>query len=140
MGKSRNFKSERLPPFVPIFHDELESTAYRTLSANAAKLLPYFKRICVKATRGKPDETTLFGFTYTEAGKYGFARRTFSRAVQELHKHGFIDIIKIGGLRGVGHSCSQYKLSKRWVTFGGIGWAIQVEKERKKELLKMANI
>jgi len=138
MGKSRRSKAERLPPFVPIFHDELESTAYRTLSANAAKLLPYFKRICVKATRGKPNEITLFGFTYTEALKYGFARRTFSRAVQELQKHGFIDVAEVGGLRGAGHSCSQYKLSKRWVTFGGIGWAIHAEKERKKAAEKMA--
>lgn len=140
MGKSRHSPKERLAPFVPIFHDELESTAYRTLSANAAKLLPYFKRICVKATRGKPNETTLFGFTYSEAVKYGFARRTFSRAVQDLHKHGFIDIAEVGGLRGAGHSCSQYKLSRRWVTFGGIDWAKQLEKDRKKEALKMANI
>ena len=130
MGKPRLSKKDRLPPFVPIFHDELESTAYRTLSANAAKLLPYFKRICVKATRGKPNETTLFGFTYAEAVKYGFARRTFSRAVQELQKHGFIEVAEVGGLRGAGHSCSQYKLSKRWVTFGGLGWAIQAEKGR----------
>jgi hypothetical protein len=138
MRKKQRPKGERLPPFVPIFHDELESTAYRKLSANAAKLLPYFKRICVKATRGKPNETTLFGFTYTEAVKYGFARRTFSRAVQELQKHGFIEIAEVGGLRGTGHSCSQYKLSKRWVTFGGLDWAIQAEKDRKKEALKMA--
>lgn len=140
MSKSRRSQKERLSPFVPIFHDELESTAYRTLSATAAKLLPYFKRICVKATRGKPDETTLFGFTYTEAGKYGFARRTFSRAVQELQTNGFIDIVEIGGLRGAGHSCSQYKLSRRWVTFGGIGWAKQAEQDRKKEGHNMANI
>lgn len=140
MGKSRHSQSERLPPFVPIFHEELESTAYRTLSANAAKLLPYFKRICVRATRGKPDETTLFGFTYTEAVKYGFARRTFSRAVQDLQQHGFIDIAEVGGLRGAGHSCSQYKLSKRWSTYGGLSWAIQAEKDRKKEAQKMANI
>jgi len=132
MAKSRHSQKERLAPFVPIFHDELESVAYRTLSANAAKLLPYFKRICVKATRGKPNETTIFGFTYSEAVKYGFARRTFSRAVQELQQHGFIDIAKVGGLRGAGHSCSQYKLSRRWVTFGGLGWAIQAEKDRKK--------
>lgn len=133
MAKARHSKGERLQPFVPIFHDELESTAYRTLTPTAAKLLPYFKRVCVKATRGKPDETTLFGFTYTEAVKYGFAKRTFSRAVQELQKNGFIDVAEIGGLRGAGHSCSQYKLSKRWVTHGGLDWAKQAEKERKKE-------
>lgn len=140
MSRSKRSKKDRLAPFVPIFHDELESTAYRILSANAAKLLPYFKRICVKATRGKPDYTTLFGFTYSEAVKYGFARRTFSRAVQDLNKHGFIDIAEVGGLRGAGHSCSQYKLSGRWATFGGLDWAKQMEKERKNEAQKMVNI
>jgi len=134
MGKPRHSQKERLPPFVPILNDELESTAFRTLTANSAKLLLYFKRICIKATKGKPDYITIFGFTYTEAVKYGFARRTFSRAVQELQKHGFIDIAEVGGLRGAGHSCSRYKLSGRWVTFGGLDWARQLEKEKKKNL------
>jgi len=124
MGKSRIKQKNRLAPFVPIFHDELESTAYRTLPPNAAKLLPYFKRICVKASKGAPNESTTFGFTYTEAAKYGFARRTFHNSVKILELHGFIDIVSVGGLRGFGHTCSQYKLSKRWVTYGGLDWAI----------------
>lgn len=129
MGRSSRQKfKERLAPFVPLFNDELESTAYRTLPATAAKLLPYFKRVCVKATRGKPDECTLFGFTYSEAARYGFSEHTFSRAVKALSLHGFIDIISKGGLRGAGHTCSQYRLSKRWVTFGGLGWAQDMQK------------
>ncbi len=131
MGKLRHQK-QRLAAFVPIFHDELESTAYRTLPPSAAKLLPYFKRTCVRATKSAPDETTLFGFTYTEAVKYGFSTRTFSRAVQDLIQHGFIDLVEQGGLRGVGHTCSKYKLSKRWVTFGGLDWAIEARKDAKK--------
>lgn len=131
MSRSRHQK-ERLAPFVPIFHDELESTAYRELSPSAAKLYPYFKRICVRATKGKPDESTLFGFTYTEAEKYGFVSRTFVRAVKDLIQHGFIDLVEKGGLRGAGHSCSKYRLSKRWVSYGGLGWAIEANKESKK--------
>jgi len=131
MGKSRHQK-QRLAPFVPLFHDELESTAYRTLTPSAAKLLPYFKRVCTRATRGAPDETTLFGFTYKEAEKYGFPDRTFTRAVKALVLHGFIDLVEQGGLRGAGHSCSKFKLSKRWVTYGGLDWAVQAQRGAKK--------
>lgn len=134
MGKHRTNGSKGKGvggPFVPILYDELESTAYRELPPSAAKLLPYFKRICTKVTRGAPDETTLFGFTFSEAKKYGFPVNTFGRAVKALVLHGFIDIVEVGGLRGAGHSCSKYKLSKRWVTFGGLGWAIQAYKDAK---------
>jgi hypothetical protein len=68
----------------------------------------------------------------TEATKYGFARRTFHDAVKSLELHGFIDIVSVGGLRGAGHTNSQYKLSNRWVTYGGLEWSIQAEKERRK--------
>ena len=122
-GSRQKKQKERLAPFVPIFNDELESTAYRTLTPSAAKLYPYFKRVCSKVTKTKADEVTVFGFTYAEALKYGFADKTFTRAVQALVLHGFVDVVEAGGLRGVGYSCSKYRLSKRWVSFGGIGWA-----------------
>ena len=126
--KSRQQKKQRLAPFVPIFHDEMESTAYIKLPPSAAKLLPYFKRICVKATKGAPDTSTLFGFTYTEAMKYGFARNTFAESIKALELHGFIDIVSKGGLRGAGHTNSQYRLSQRWVSYGGLAWAVEAAK------------
>ena len=132
MSKSRQKSKDRLAPFVPIFHDELESTAYRELTPSAAKLYPFFKRSCVRATRGKPDESTPFGFTYTEAIKYGFSRATYSRAMKDLVASGFLDILESGGLRGVGCSCSKYRLSRRWVTFGGMEWAREAHKSGKK--------
>lgn len=128
MSKSRQKHKEKMPPFVPIRMDELESTAYRQLTGNAAKLLPYFKRTCIRAVKGAPDTCTIFGFTYTEAAKYGFSRSTFRRAIQELIAKGFVDRVEKGGLRGVGHTCSKYKLSGRWVTFGGLEWAQQAQK------------
>jgi hypothetical protein len=131
-SKSRQQHKVRLAPFIPIFHDELESTAYRTLTASAAKLLPYFKRTCVRACKGAPNETTIFGFTYSEAKKYGFTEHTFIRSYKALVLHGFIDLVEQGGLRGAGHSCSKFKLSKRWVAFGGLGWAVDAHKERQK--------
>lgn len=132
MGKSRQKHKERMPPFVPIRLDTLESTAYITLPSSAAKLFPYFIRSCVRAVKGQPDTTTLVGFTYAEATKYGFARRTFHDAVKALELHGFIDIVSVGGLRGAGHTNSQYKLSSRWATYGGLDWAKTAHKEAKK--------
>lgn len=137
--KDRKQKN-RLAPFVPIFHDELESTAYRELPPSAAKLLPYFKRVCVKATRGAPDTSTLFGFTYTEAEKYGFARKTFSESIKALEKHGFIDIVSAGGLRGAGHTTSKYRLSNRWVTFGGLEWARAALKAKREKAERERNL
>jgi len=121
-----------MPPFVPIRLDTLESFAYRELPPSAAKLYPYFLRTCVRVVRGAPNETTIFGFSYTEAKKYGFSEHTFIRAVKALILHGFIDLVEQGGLRGAGHSCSKYKLSKRWVTYGGLDWAVQANKGAKK--------
>lgn len=132
MGKSRQKYKEKMPPFVPIRMDTLESTAYRTLPPSAAKLYPYFLRSCIRAIKGAPDTTTMFGCTYTEMSKYGFARRTLHDAIKSLELHGFIDIVSVGGLRGAGHTNSQYKLSVRWVTYGGLDWAIQAQKSIKK--------
>ena len=123
MSRRKESKPSIGGPFVPILNDELASTAFQALPPSAAKLYLYFKRVNMKAGKSIPDTTIIFGFTYTEAEKYSFSRHTFSRAVQDLAKHGFIDIIEVGGLRGFGHSCSKYRLSKRWVSFGGLDWA-----------------
>lgn len=112
-------RDNRLPPFIPILNQEMDSVAYNKLSGSAAKALPYFKRIhgkLYKKLRAGPND--IFDFTYTEAEKYGFARRTFSRIVTELNGKGFIDIVKQGGKRGCGMSNSKYRLSERWREFG----------------------
>lgn len=120
MSKGREKHRERLPPFVPLELLMLDSKAYQNLTGNAAKLYTYFVRSCVRAKKGKPDTTTLFGFTYTEAVKLGFARKSFYRSMKELVDHGFIDQVEVGGLRGAGHTNSQYRLSNRWLTLRGL--------------------
>jgi hypothetical protein len=117
-------KSEKMPPFVPLRMDCMESTAYVSLTGSAAKLYGYFIRSCIRATRGAPNTITQFNFTYSEAGKYGFARRTFHDALKALEHNGFVEIVTVGGLRGFGHTNSVYKLSGRWATYGGLAWAI----------------
>ena len=116
-------RADRLPPFAAILNDEMLSTAYRELSGSAAKAYPHFKRfdgICKKKNGVK--YSVPFDFTYTEAEKLGFARRTFSRVIGELHGKGFIDIIEHGGMRGCGLSNTKYKLSSRWIDYGKRGF------------------
>lgn len=137
MKKKSNTKN-KLPPFVPVFIDILDSTAFQTLPPTASKLLIYFFRACSRSSKSPLNTDTIFNFTYAEAEKLGFARRTFSKALQDLKKHKFVSIVETGGLRGAGHSNSQYKLSDGWVAYGGLEWAQKLYKEDqlKKKLKK----
>jgi hypothetical protein len=115
----RKNKGERLPPFSPILNDQLLSRAYQELTGNSAKALPYFIRINgILKTKTGDDFNGIFDFTYTEAEKFGFARRTFARIITDLNAKGFIDIVKQGGKRSCGMSNSKYKLSERWRDYG----------------------
>ena len=108
-----------LPPFSPILYDELDSIAYQALTGNAAKALPYFKRIHGKLIKKLGDDYNgVFDFTYSEAEKYSFSRHSFARIINELFDKGFIDIVKQGGRRGCGMSNSKYCLSTRWRDYG----------------------
>lgn len=121
--RSRKNKGNRLPPFSPIFFEELNSDAYQNLTPNAAKALPYFRWFdgVLKKKYGD-DNNGIFDFTYSEAEKYGFARKTFSRIIADLNAKGFIDIVKQGGKRGCGMSNSKYRMSQRWRDFGKSGF------------------
>jgi len=115
MSKGREKQRIKLCPFVPIYLAELDSPAYQALSGNSAKLYTYLKRACSRAACNKPaNEVTIFGFTYSEAERYGFARHTFIRMIRELIDAGFLELVEKGGLRGAGGVCSKYRLSKVW--------------------------
>lgn len=109
-------KKNRLPPFAAILNDEMLSTAYMELKPSAAKAYPHFKRIAgivLKKSGGH-----VFDFTYAEAKKLGFARRTFSEIINDVNAKGFIDIVEHGGMRGQRRSNSKYRLSERWKDYG----------------------
>ncbi|EKD97180.1 MAG: hypothetical protein ACD_23C01023G0004 [uncultured bacterium] len=113
----------RLPPFTPIFNEELDSIAYQQLTGNAAKALPYFRRIHGILQKKLGDNFNgIFDLTYSEAEKFGFARRTFSRIITELIEKGFLDIIVQGGKRSCGMSNSKYRMSERWRGYGTRGF------------------
>lgn len=119
MSRSRSKKTgERLAPFAPIFKEEMDSKAFHELTASAVRALIYFRWFHGVAKRKTGDPSAIFDFTYTEAEKFGFARRTFSRAVKDLCEKGFIEVVLQGGMRGSGLSNSKYKMSSRWAFYG----------------------
>ena len=104
----------KLPPFVALSWELLNSKSYQELNFASAKVLPYFL--------GKPklrfDDPnyyeSVFNFSYGEAEKLGFARETFSRSVKDLQEKGFIVKVCSGGLRGDSKSYSKYRLNDEW--------------------------
>lgn len=111
-------KTHRLPPFVPILWGMLNSEAYKVLSPMSAKVLPFFLGKVKTSVRDLAYYTTTFSFTYSEATRYGCSRRTFPRVIDDLMRHGFIDPVEKGGLRGCGLTSNTFKLSSRWKRYG----------------------
>jgi len=116
--KKYRSKKNRLPPFVALTWNLLNSLAYNKLTPSAAKALPYFLGK-VKIGFNDPEKyETTFTFSYPEAEKMGFSTATFSRIRKELEVKGFIERTEGGGLRGKGVGYSKYQLSRKWESYG----------------------
>lgn len=95
------------------------SEAWMSLSGNAIKVFIEFHRF------GRSGST--FYKTYKDMKKtFGFSSDTCKRAIDELLKYGFIDMVSKGGItrkeiNADGFTCwnkSTYKLSGRWRQVG----------------------
>lgn len=119
MGRDKNqLRGNKLPPFVAVPYDVLNSSAFRDLPHAARSALPHFMGK-PKQPFNKPEYfSTDFSFSYLEAVRYGFAKATFHRVIEHLIRNGFIDPVDKGGLRGMCKSSSRFRLSKRWREFG----------------------
>ncbi|TRZ50637.1 hypothetical protein D4S03_06430 [bacterium] len=107
-------RRDKLPPFVALPWEILNSMAYKDFPQSAAKALPYFLGK-PKLTWNHPERcSTEFTFSYPEAKRHGFATATFSRIINDLTRHGFIDLTGHGGLRGKGKGYNRFRLSNRW--------------------------
>ena len=110
---------------IRMSHDLLHSNAYQKLKYGPAiKALNWFHekiRIEVnKKKRGKDRYRMIndgeISFTYKEALLRGLTSNQFSKALKELCRFGFIDVIKPGsGLMG---DYSVFGVSQRWRDFG----------------------
>lgn len=119
LSREKRMKSgDRLPPFVPIFKEEMDSKAFLKLTPSTIKVLIYMRWAAGVVKKKTGDSAAAFHFTYEETERLGIARRTFSRALQQLVDKGFIDIVYQGGLRGSGRSNSRYRMSDRWRLYG----------------------
>jgi hypothetical protein len=138
----RKRKSEnRLPPFVPLLWDVLNSKAYKECTYAAAKALPYFLGKYKGPHKDLARYEVEFNFSYSEAARYGFAPSTFSKVIQELVRKGFIDPVDKGGLRSDGRSYNIFRLSRRLEKYGsaafeGIEWKCFLPRQRKKATSK----
>ncbi len=116
--KRKNRNGFKNTPFVALTWELLNSKAYKQLPNSATKILPYFLGKAKIDFRDPVRYETHFAFTYSEANRMGLAKSTFSKALQDLMKFGFIDPVSKGGLRGTGLTSSMFKLSKRWEDYG----------------------
>lgn len=114
----RSTSNNKLPPFVPLTWELLNSKAYRELPPSAAKALPYFKGKVKVPFRDIARYTTPFQFPYSEALRLGFARATFSEIIRNLVHYGFVDPHTRGALKGYGYAGSKFHLSLRWKAYG----------------------
>ena len=120
MKRSKNpmNKIKKLPPFVPLLWGMLNCKSYIELPPSAAKALPYFLGKVKIAFNDPCRLSTIFSFSYKEADLLGFAPATFSKIIMDLVKHGFLDPVDKGGLRGDCKSNNLFCLSQRWKLFG----------------------
>jgi len=107
--------------WVPIEDDLLLSNAFRDLQPSAVIMLLHLLRVDkMLAWKGGDSYQGEFNLTFTEAEKLGLARATTMRAVQDLVKHGFVEVVVQGGLRSQGRTSSVYRVIDRWRSWGGL--------------------
>lgn len=112
-------KSGKLPPFVPVIWEMLNSKSYKNLSFSASKALIYFSGKPKKKLTHQEYYNVDFEFTYTEAKNLGFkSSRTWIKIIIELVEKGFVDPVRKGGLRGDGKSSNKFRMSTRWMDYG----------------------
>jgi hypothetical protein len=96
----------------------LNHPAYKQLPPSAGKALPYWLGKVKRPYNDRAYYTTVFSFSYAEAKRLGYAGGTWSDVIEAVIKHGFVDPVSKGGLRGDGCSGNLFKLSKRWKEYG----------------------
>jgi len=105
-----------------ILRKMINSSAIKQLNGRALHILLLFlaRRQMQKVGRKKRWTIKNNGeivFPYKEAQKrFYIPRSTFTRAIDNLIKYGFIDIAYLGG--GLIGDCTKYSISNRWKEFG----------------------
>lgn len=138
MGSSRKRR-----PGIYLEPEWLDSRAFQDLSGTALKvLLALLRKRCfqrVRRKRGKGDKVCvnadhLVLTTAEILREYGISSGRFQRALNQLHEHGWIDVVEIGG--GLHGRANVYGLSERWRDYRKPGF---VKKPRPKDQRRIGN-
>jgi len=110
---------------IRLGYDLLHSKAYRAMDYGPAiKLLNWFyEKVRLKVDKKKRGGKRFvlidgedISFSYAEGERRGLSHHQFSKALQELHRFGFIDQKRPGSrLKG---DWTAYAISERWREFG----------------------
>lgn len=120
MGREKlEEKKVRLPPFVAMPTSLILSKAYIGLPFAASKALIFFRNKPQLPFNNPQYYKVRFAFSYSEAEKLGFSKSTFAKVIRGLVAYGFLDPVSKGGLRGDQKSMSQFRLSNRYLDYGG---------------------
>lgn len=138
MGRRNRDKfSMKLPPFVPLTWEMLNSPALRNLNHYSRAALPYFLGKVKLHYKHNERYVFEFSFPYSEGKRLGFPTSTFSKATCQLVEHGFIDPKDRGGCYGDLKKANKFTLSRRWEKYGTKefekkDWKSFIPKPRKK--------
>jgi len=110
--------------YVRIGFDLLHSKAFGELrNPSALKLLVWFhEKVRIKVNRKRRGSARYekknggISFTYREGEYWGLTPHQFARAIEDLHRLGFIDILRPGSARE--GDWTEYGLSERWRSYG----------------------
>lgn len=94
--------------FIPLIHRMIDSPAWQCLSGNSIKVYIQLMR---KHNGNNDDDLSL---TFKEM-KDRLSPATFSKCITDLVEHGFIDVIRPGGLQ---KQCNIFGRSERWKSYG----------------------
>jgi hypothetical protein len=104
----RSKKRQKAKPFVMVAKEMLNGPAIRQLSSSA---IVAYLQILGKYNGSNGDDLS---FTYKEAADF-MSARTYSKAIKELVKYGFITINRPGGLE---KQATLFGISEKWKRFG----------------------
>jgi hypothetical protein len=132
-------KKKKSSPIIVVEKEMIKSEAWLSIRGVAPHVYIIFltKRRMEKIGKKGHQRTLCTNsqeliFTYSEAKeKYGITKREFSRAIDNLIEHGFIDIVTIGG--GMFREETVYGLSERWRK-----WGTSEFEEKKRKIRKIS--
>lgn len=108
MARGNLKKKKMAGPFYALYHRMIDSVAWQSLSPTSTKV---FIQLMRKHNGNNGKDLSL---TYSEM-KGIVAPATLSKCITELVEHGFIDVIRQGGLQ---KQCNIFGQSERWKAFG----------------------